>query len=263
MQSGALIRKLQHLSMSYHSELRAGKLQSKVLRDVEAIESLSKQMMYSLIPAILNVIVAISITASKNLTIAGFFVVVIPVAAAIVYAFRRSLQGRNREFRRQIEEISGQVAETVEMIPVTRAHGLDEVEIEKTDSTLQNLRTKGYRLDIAEAYFGSTGWVVFQLFQVLCLAFTCTLAYRGQIQMGDVVMYQGFFSMILGSVNGIINVYPQFPLPRHRQARAAGLRPGGAARRMHRVRRRVGRRQVDGDEHGDRVLSANCRPDRD
>lgn len=207
---GTLIRKLQHLSMSYHSDLRSGKLQSKVLRDVEAIETLSKQIMYAFVPAITNVIIAVSITASKSLTVTSFFVLVIPFGVLLISFFRKRIRSRNREFRRHIEHMSGQVAETVEMIPVTRAHGLDEVEIEKVDTTLWELKGKGYRLDITEALFGASSWVVFTLFQVLCLGFTCMMAYNGQIKVGDVVMYQGFFSTILASVNGILNVYPQF-----------------------------------------------------
>lgn len=207
---GTLLRKLQHLSMSYHSDLRSGKLQSKVLRDVEAIETLSKQMMYAFLPAVMNVMLAVILTASKSLTITSFFALVIPFGVMLIAFFRKRIRTRNREFRRQIEYMSGQVSETVEMIPVTRAHGLDEVEIEKVDHTLQELKGKGYRLDITEAFFGSSSWAVFTLFQVMCLGFTCYLASKGEIKVGDVVMYQGFFSTILNSVNGILNVYPQF-----------------------------------------------------
>lgn len=204
-----LMRKLQHLSISYHGELRAGRLQAKVLRDVENIEILSKQIMFTFSGALTNIIVAISVTAYRNGIVALFFILVIPVGIGLVYFFKQSLQSRNRIFRKQIETMSGQVAETLTMIPVTRAHGLEDLEIEKTDTTLRNLKGKGYRLDIAEALFGASGWVVFQLFQMFCLVFTSILAYRGQIQVGDIVMYQGFFSSILMSINHIINVYPQ------------------------------------------------------
>jgi ATP-binding cassette subfamily B protein len=204
-----LVRKLQHLSVSYHSELRTGKLQAKVLRDVEAIEVLSKQMMYALIPAIVNVIAVISITASKSLMMMSFFVFITPVAVLIVYAFRKRLALRNRQFRKEIETMSGEVAETMEMIPVTRAHGLEAVEIEKIDTTLQNLKGKGYKLDITEAFFGSSGFVVFQCFQAVCLGLTTYMAFNGKMSVGDIALYQGLFAGILMSISQIINVYPQ------------------------------------------------------
>ncbi|REJ15346.1 MAG: ABC transporter [Paenibacillaceae bacterium] len=207
---GTMMRKLQHLSMSYHSELRSGKMQAKVLRDVEQIELLSKQVMYSFVPAILNIIAAVTIAAATSLAVASLFVVLLPFAGGLVYFFRNKIRQRNRDFRRQIEEMSGAVAESVEMLPVTKAHGLEDIEIEKVNGTLYNLRGKGYRLDITEAVFGASGWVTFTLFQVICLTFTCMLAYQGRIQIGDVVMYQGLFGTIMMSINNLINVYPQF-----------------------------------------------------
>ncbi|TYP79734.1 ABC transporter ATP-binding protein [Paenibacillus methanolicus] len=206
---GTLIRKLQRLSMSYHSDMKSGRMQSKVLRDVEAIETMSKQMMYAFVPAVLNVVVALAITLTTSLTIASFFVLVIPFAVLIVFAFRRRIQLGNREFRKEVEQMSGQVAETVEMIPVTRAHGLEETAIHKMDRTLRSIKSKGYKLDVMEAWFGSSSWVTFTLFQMLCLGFSCWQAGQGVIGVGDVVMYQGFFSSILMAVNQIIVVYPQ------------------------------------------------------
>lgn len=203
-----LVRKLQRLSMAAHGELAAGKLQAKVLRDVEAIEFLSRQMMMSVMPAIVSVIVAVCITASRSLLVTGFFVLTIPTALVVVSFFRKKIRRTNSEFRKQIESMSGQVSEMVGMMPVTRAHGLEQTEITKIDKTLSKLRNKGYRLDIVEAYFGSSAWVTFQVFQVLCLAFTILLAYRGTIPVGDVVLYQSFFTMILNSISQLLNVYP-------------------------------------------------------
>nr|WP_238357759.1 ABC transporter ATP-binding protein [Cohnella zeiphila] len=203
-----LVRKLQRLSMSAHGELAAGKLQSKVLRDVEAIEFLSRQMMMSVMPAIVSVIVAIAITATRSLLVTAFFVLTVPMALVVVSFFRKKIRATNSEFRKQIESMSGQVSEMVGMMPVTRAHGLEQTEIRKIDSTLSKLRNKGYRLDIVEAYFGSSAWVTFQTFQVLCLGFTIMLAYQGKIPVGDVVLYQSFFTMILNAISNLINVYP-------------------------------------------------------
>lgn len=42
---GALVRKLQQLSIAYHTEIQSGRLQSKIMRDVEGIETLSQQLL--------------------------------------------------------------------------------------------------------------------------------------------------------------------------------------------------------------------------
>jgi len=101
------------------------------------------------------------------------------------------------------------VAEMVELVPITRAHGLEEVEINRIDKQLERVRYTGHKLDIITAFLGAAGWAVFQIFQVGCLAFTGFLAYKGKISVGDVVLYQSYFSSILNQVSGLINVYPE------------------------------------------------------
>lgn len=203
-----LVRKLQHLSMAAHGELKAGKLQAKVLRDVEAIEFLSKQMMISVLSAIMNIVVSLIIVYTHSVSVFVFFFMTIPTALLLISQFRKRIRRTNNEFRKEIEEMSGTVSEMVEMLPVTRAHGLEQVEIDKVDSSLRRLKGRGIRLDMLEAYFSSSNWVTFQLFQLGCLGFTSVLAYQGSIPVGDIVMYQGFFSMIMMAVNQFLNVYP-------------------------------------------------------
>lgn len=203
-----LVRKLQQLSIGYYGELGTGKIQAKVLRDVEAIEMLSRQIMLSFVPAVINLVIAVVLVMSQSLTVSFFFILTVPASVFLVRMFRQKITVTNREFRTNVEEMSGSVSEMVEMIPVTRAHGLEELEIKKMDRKLENIRKKGYRLDILEGYFQSSNWVTFQIFQVICLFFTAYLAYIGMMPIGDIVMYQGFFNMILGAVQGILNVYP-------------------------------------------------------
>lgn len=206
---GSLIRKLQQLSFTFHSEHQSGKLQAKVLRDVEAIENLSRQLVAQLVPSILAVVVALSYTLNKNPWLSLFYVLTIPVACLLIYSFRNSMHSKNREFRKEIETMAARISESIEMIPVTRAHGLETVEIAKIDSHLAKVQSQGLRLDVLNAIFGASAWVSFQFFQVACLVMTAYMAYRGQIPVGDIVMYQGFFNTITMSVSSLINIYPQ------------------------------------------------------
>ena len=45
----ALIVKLQQLSITYHKEMQSGRLQSKIMRDVEQVQTLASQIFISLI----------------------------------------------------------------------------------------------------------------------------------------------------------------------------------------------------------------------
>jgi len=204
----ALVRKLQQLSISYHTETQSGRLQSKIIRDVEAVETLSTQMLISTLNIALNVTVALSVTISKSLVVFVFFLLTTPIAAITMVFFRNIMKKRNYEFRHEMEETSAQVMEMVEMIPVTRAHALEEKEIEKMSMQLFTVAEKGYRLDVIQSVFGSVGWAVFQIFQIICLAFTGILAFKGNILAGDITLYQSYFATIVNQVSAFITLIP-------------------------------------------------------
>jgi ATP-binding cassette subfamily B protein len=204
----ALVRKLQQLSIAYHVETQSGRLQSKIMRDVEAVETLSTQMFLSILNIVLNIGVALVVTGSKSKTVLVFFIFAAPVAAITMVSFRTAMKDRNREFRKEMEETSARVMEMVELVPVTRAHALEDEEARKMSEQLFIVAEKGYRLDVVQALFGSVGWCIFQLFQVVCLAFTGYLALKGSIQVGDITLYQSYFSTVVNQVSAIVTLLP-------------------------------------------------------
>ena len=204
----SMVRKLQQLSITYHNEMQSGRLQSKIMRDVEQIENLSAQIFISVLSIALNIVVAFTVVVSSSITVFWFFLATIPVAVIIRTVFRDKINTRNRTFRKEMEETSARVMEMVELIPVTRAHALEKLETNKIDKQLKNVAEEGFRLDVIQSFFGSVSWAAFQLFQVLCLAFTGYLAFKGTIKPGDVVMYQTYFSTIVNQVSGIITLIP-------------------------------------------------------
>ncbi len=204
----ALVRKLQQLSISYHKETQSGRLQSKIMRDVEAVEMLSTQMFLSILNIALNVGVAMAVTVSKSMMVFIFFLLTTPVAAITMVSFRSIMRTRNNEFRKEMEETSARVMEMVELIPVTRAHALEEEEVQKMSEQLLAVAEKGYKLDIIQSIFGSVGWAVFQIFQVICLGFTGFLALKGHILPGDITLYQSYFTTIVNQVSALVTLVP-------------------------------------------------------
>lgn len=205
---GAMIRKLQQLSITFHKEMESGRIQSKVMRDVEAIEAFSSQVLISLLSIILNIIVALSVVFATNRVVFLFFVLCAPVGGFVVQLFRKNIRRRNREFRQEIERTSAHVMEMVELVPVTRAHALENREIRRMTDQLNLVAEKGYRLDVVQNMFTAAGWVVFQSFQLLCLGVTSTLAFNAVITVGEISLYQSYFSNIVGQVSALMQLLP-------------------------------------------------------
>lgn len=204
-----LLRKLQHLSISYHKEIESGRIQSKFIRDIEAIEFFNTHFVKSVIPAIIGIIVSLGITIAKSGIITVFFAVVIPVNVIIVTAFRKKMRKNNYRYRKENETMSADVATMIEMIPVTKAHGLENEEIAKLEQTIKNLKAEGFIFDRTNAYFNSFTWVAGQVLSGVCLLFAGYLAIIGKINVGDIVLYQTYFSTISSSVQTLVNIYPE------------------------------------------------------
>ncbi|MGN1121936.1 MAG: ABC transporter transmembrane domain-containing protein, partial [Eubacteriales bacterium] len=185
---GAMVRKLQQLSITFHKEMQSGRIQSKLMRDVETIHELSTHLFTTIPGIIINMITALVVVLTNNLTIFAFFVLCIPCAVFTVRAFRRPIGESNRSFRRNMEKTSANLMDMVEMTPITRAHALENKEVHKMTSILNTLANTGFRLDMVTALFGSISWVIFQLFQFLCLVFSACMAYGGNIGVGDIAL---------------------------------------------------------------------------
>ncbi len=205
---GALVRKLQELSIPYHTEAQSGRLQSKIIRDVEAVETLSSQLFVNAMNILMNLVITLSITAVKNRTVLLFFLLVAPVTSIIVVAFRKKIHRENRAFRQEMEETSAKVMEMVELVPVARAHALEQIEVEKIKEQLEETADKGYRLDMIQSHFGAVSWCIFQVFQVLCLGFSGIMALHGLIKIGDVTFYQSSFTTVVNQFSALINLLP-------------------------------------------------------
>lgn len=205
----ALVKRMQELSLSFHDNFESGRLHSKIIRDVESVELLSRQLINSVFTAFLNILFSIVATLVYNYFVALFYLLTIPLAVFLMKKFRERMAKSNKEYRSQIENMSAKVNEMVQMIPVTRAHGLEETEIKHMDEQFERVRWGGIKLDVVNAFFGASAWVTFQVFQFLCLIVTAFMAYFKYIEVGHVVMYQGFFTLIINSVNLIVMIMPE------------------------------------------------------
>lgn len=206
----SLIKKLQQLSITYHNELKSGALQSKFIRDIEAIEQLLRQLIFSLIPCVLTIVVTVAVTVSKSLIVTAFFAVIIPINVMVVRMFQNKMKKDNRAFRKESENVSSKITTMLEMIPVTKAHGLENTEIKKMETSLKHMKIAGIMLDHSQAQFGSWAWVVGNLMSAICLVFTGYMAYIGKLSVGDVVLFQSYFNTITGNIQALLNIYPEF-----------------------------------------------------
>ena len=209
---GAIARRLQQLSISFHDDTETGRLQSKMLRDVDIIAGVSYAIPLTVFGALMTLVFAITTTLAKQPWMVLFFLVIVPAAVILQRVFRAPMRKRSHEFRDGFEAMSAKVTEMVQMIPVTRAHAVERTEIDNVDEHLDVVRRKGRRLDRIMAFFGGSVWITMMTLRVFCLAFTAWLYHRGTpgMKIGDPLLYTAFFDMMRGAVEGLLHIMPMF-----------------------------------------------------
>ncbi len=206
-----LTHMLQQLSIGFYKQRSTGILQSKLLRDVEEIQLLTNYI-FQLVPsALLTILVAVAITAMRTPWFLLFFAITVPAAVILLQVLKPPITERNHNFRRKIEAMSAHLIEMIKLVPVTRAHGVEATEMERTLGHLMSVKKAAMRLDGINAITGASSWVILRLFHAICLVTSAYLAYSGKwgITVGDVVLLTGYFDALTGSVVQILTVLPQ------------------------------------------------------
>ena len=85
----ALVKRLQELSIAFHHNFESGRLQTKVLRDAESVEILSRQLVNTVFVGILNVLFALITTILYNWQMTLFFVFTISVSVIIPWISKK------------------------------------------------------------------------------------------------------------------------------------------------------------------------------
>jgi len=80
--------------------------------------------------------------------------------------------------------------------------------VKKLSLSLKDVATSGLRVDVTQSKFGACSWATTQIFQLGCLIFSSLLAFKGLIQVGDISLYQSYFTSITGQISSFLGLLP-------------------------------------------------------
>jgi ATP-binding cassette subfamily B protein len=207
-----LASRLQGLSIGFHSRASASVIQTKVVRDVENIETMLQQASQPLLSAVTVLIGAITVTAITAPQFIVVFAFTVPVAA-VLYSFMRLRSTRKNElFRLEVEQFSARVGEMATLMPITRAHGLEQIAEARVAQAAEGVRSAGFTLDLLNGRFGSVAWVAMQVlgFLTLLVAAFASITGLAAISAGQVVLLSTYFTILTGAVTGLLMLVPIF-----------------------------------------------------
>ena len=205
---GAMVRKLQQLSISDHRDTQSGKIQSKVMRDVEVVTDLASHIMNTILGTIINLCITLVVIISNNIVIFFMFLLLIPAAVILQKSFHKIMHTQTKQFREELENTSSAVYDMEELIPVTRAHNLENTEVKKLTRAITKIAERGYRSDSTYSFFGALSWALMNFFQIACLFVTVFMAFKKFISIGEISLYQTYFVSLSGNVMSIVYLLP-------------------------------------------------------
>lgn len=208
----ALAARLQSLSIGFHSRASSSVVQTKVVRDVENIEVMLQQSAQPLLGAIVIITGALVMTAIQVPQFLPVYLLTVPLAVLLRMLLMKRSKERNERFRREVEHFSARVGEMATLMPITRAHGLEDVAVERVHKGAEGVRDAGFSLDVLNGRFSALSWVTLQLLSVGTLLLAALVAITGfwPISAGQVIMLSSFFGLITSSATSVLLLIPLF-----------------------------------------------------
>ncbi|NQX18108.1 ABC transporter ATP-binding protein [Rathayibacter sp. VKM Ac-2857] len=206
----ALAARLQNLSIGFHSRASSSVVQTKVVRDVENIETMYQQVGHPLLSATMVAIGAVVMTAIEVPAFLPVYACAIPLAVLLRAFLGRRSRRSNEQFRREVEHFSARVGEMATLIPITRAHGLEQTAVDRVAAGAEGVRSAGYSLDLLNGRFASLSWVSLQLLGIGCLVLAAWVSISGWLPItpGQVVLLSSYFALLTGAMTNLLMLLP-------------------------------------------------------
>lgn len=205
----ALVIRLQQLSIPYHDDTESGRLQAKVLRDVEQVHMVVHQAFEQGLSIIVTLLITGIITLVRRPYMILIYLAMVPVVFSLNYIFKNRIREGNRDFRKKIEEMNSEVSQMINMIPVSRAHGVEESATARVEQNFDQVSSQGQRLDRVNALFGASNTIAFMSGNLILFLISCWFCLQGKLTVGEVILFEQLFKQILMAVSQALNMYPQ------------------------------------------------------
>ena len=205
-----LTARLQTLSIGFLNRKSAAVIQTKIVRDVENIELMFQQVMPVLLVATSILVGSVVVTAVQVPAFLLVYLLTVPLSVALIGVMRRHASARNQAFRLTMETLSAEVGDMTTLIPITRAHGVEETATLTIAASTETVRAAGLKLDRLNSRFETSSWVSFNLLAALCLgaAAWASMSHVIPVTAGQVVLLSTYFASLTGAITQLVGLTP-------------------------------------------------------
>jgi ATP-binding cassette subfamily B protein len=201
---------LQKLSFNYYDETKTGHIMSRLVNDLNEIAELAHHGPEDLFISFLMLVGSFMLLLGINvkLTLIIFSIVPFLVGFAVIYNVK--MRENFRKIRQSLSEINANLEDSISGIRVVKSFTNEWFEEDKFDRGNENfrmLRTQGVR---QLGVFSGGIHFFSNILSLAALVFGGYFVYTGEIQIGDMVAFVIYMSLLLQPVRRLANFVEQF-----------------------------------------------------
>lgn len=201
---------LQNVPYDYHKHASTGDLVQRCTSDVETVRRFVSTQLLEVVRTVVMVGVALVIMLSLNVRMALISIVTVP----FIFGFSFIYFGRVKKRFGEVDEAEGRIStimqENFSGVRVVRAFGQQRNETDRFLEANGDYRDKTYRLIKMQGMFWGTSDALGYLQILISLAAGIVFAVRGEMTLGNVLIFSSYTSMLVWPVRQLGRVLSDF-----------------------------------------------------
>jgi len=201
---------LQQLSIGFYSRNRAGVLISRLTNDVEALNQLVTDGIYTIVSSTLTLIGTAVILVLLDARLAMVTFVVFPILAGLSLWFRINSAGAYRATREKLAGVTAYLQETISGIRIVRAFGQEERHKAQLAELNAEYRDVNMRTVVLNAAYFPAVELLSALATAVILLYGGSRAIDGAVSIGVLVAFVGYLSNFFDPIQQLSQLYTTY-----------------------------------------------------
>ncbi len=202
---------LQDLGLDFYDDLQAGRIMSRVVNDVEAINQLLSGGALNLLSDLVTIFGIMYIMLDKNPTLALTTFITIPLLFLTVWFLQGRLTVAYHRNRRRLADIAANLQESISGMKITQAFSREDVNADRFSET--NERNFESQMDAAKLHA-----LFFPLVDVIGALGIALVYYYGGLRMfisdpaitvGTITLFTNYVTRFFGPIRNLVDVWNQ------------------------------------------------------
>jgi ABC-type multidrug transport system fused ATPase/permease subunit len=205
-----IFRHLQRLSIGFYSRNRAGVLISRMTNDVEALNQLVTDGVYTIVSAGLTLVGTAVILVLLDLKLALVTFAVFPILAGMSLWFRINSAGAYRATREKLGAVTAYLQETLSGVRIVRAFGQEERHKARLAELNAEYRDVNMRTVVLNAAYFPAVELLSALATAVILLYGGSRAIDGAVSIGVLVAFVGYLSNFFDPIQQLSQLYTTY-----------------------------------------------------